>query len=201
MQLQRLPSWPGPRSRPSPHRQIYVQCNIPTLDSASVKAPTGELTNETAPLQDTTQYVAHKSGSVPANRLRHGADAERSFSSYLVRNVENSHLPNSARTELLHEGKTWRYIAARYCIHFSDCTHSWLEKRNAVWICHCCCLCSPAALTSLAPTAGVRLQAWRPGSCCPRKWRHRVDKWHITPARCSICDSEYTSPKVFFFFF
>lgn len=60
--------------------------------------------NETTPLQDTTQYVAHKSGSVPANRLRHSTNTECSFSSYLVCNVEYSHLPNSARTELLHEG-------------------------------------------------------------------------------------------------
>lgn len=62
------------------------------------------LETKSTPLQITTQYVARKSSSVPANRLRHSTEAERSFSSYLVCNVEYSHLPNSARTELLHEG-------------------------------------------------------------------------------------------------
>lgn len=72
-------------------------------------------------------YVAHKTSSLPANRLRHSTDTDRSLLAYLVCNVEYSHLPNSARTELLHEEKTWRYTVVRYCIHFSDDTHCWLQ--------------------------------------------------------------------------
>ena len=56
-----------------------------------------------------------------------------SVSAYLVCNVEYSHLPNSARTELLHEDETSRYFAVRYCIHFSDYTHSWLQTEMRSW--------------------------------------------------------------------
>lgn len=69
----------------------------------------------------------------PANRLRHSTNTERFLPAYLVCNVEYSHLPNSARTELLHEDKTSRYIAVRYCIHFSDYTHSWLQTEMRSW--------------------------------------------------------------------
>lgn len=62
--------------------------------------------------------------SIPANRLRHSTNTERFLSAYLVCNVEYSHLPNSARTELLHEDETSRYIAVRYCVLFLDYTHS-----------------------------------------------------------------------------
>lgn len=55
------------------------------------------------------------------------------LSAYLVCNVEYSHLPNSARTELLHEDETSRYFAVRYCIHFSDYTHSWLQTEMRSW--------------------------------------------------------------------
>lgn len=48
-------------------------------------------------------------------------------SGYLVCNVVYSHLPNSARTELLHEDKTARYTAVRYCAHSLDYTHCWLQ--------------------------------------------------------------------------
>lgn len=65
-----------------------------------------------------TLHVAHPSRAVPANRLRHSTNTERFLLTYLVCNVEYSHLPNSARTELLHEDRTSRYIAVRYCFHF-----------------------------------------------------------------------------------
>lgn len=72
-----------------------------------------------APLQDTTQSAVHKQGSAPANRLRHAP--------HLVCNVEYSHLPNSARTELLHEGQTWRCVAAAASTSPLDCAHSRLH--------------------------------------------------------------------------
>lgn len=43
------------------------------------KSAHGGAKNESTPSQDTTQYVAHKHGSVPANRLRHSTNTERFF--------------------------------------------------------------------------------------------------------------------------
>lgn len=70
------------------------------------KSPTLRVTDPSS--QDVIEFVAHNS-SIPANRLRHSKkknkkkNTEHSLSSYLVCNVKYSHLPNSARTELLHE--------------------------------------------------------------------------------------------------
>lgn len=121
-ELARSESRPSPRTASVPPGRAQSVANSTRTEHYRPEirlraSARGGSKNETTPLQITTQYVAHKSGCVPANRLRHSTKTERSFPSYLVCNVEYSHLPNSARTELLHEGKTWRYIAVRCCIH------------------------------------------------------------------------------------
>lgn len=117
------------------------------------------------------------------------------LSAYLVCNVEYSHLPNSARTELLHEDETSRYFAVRYCIHFSDYTHSWLQTEMRSWS-----VTVVVCLLCLVWRYRLRLcwSAYRRGGLLSPplggKWRHLVEEtwtgWRRQHEWCSLVQWE-----------